>query len=69
MTVALAATIWLAAERAARPGLTLVLIGGAMAVGAAVGLWRARVVQMTGMPQLIATLHSFVGLAAVGNAA
>jgi NAD(P) transhydrogenase subunit beta len=38
---------------------------GAMAVGAAIGLWRARVVQMTGMPELIALLHSFVGLAAV----
>jgi len=37
----------------------------AMLIGAAIGLWRARVVQMTGMPQLIALLHSFVGLAAV----
>src|SRR5690606_13858321 len=34
-------------------------------IGAAIGLWRARVVQMTGMPELIALLHSFVGLAAV----
>ena len=36
-----------------------------MAVGAAIGLWRARVVEMTQMPELIAMLHSFVGLAAV----
>jgi NAD(P) transhydrogenase subunit beta len=36
-----------------------------MLVGAAIGLQRARVVQMTGMPELIALLHSFVGLAAV----
>ena len=36
-----------------------------MLVGAAIGLWRARVVEMTGMPELIALLHSFVGLAAV----
>src|SRR3712207_8809302 len=36
-----------------------------MAVGAAIGLWRASRVEMTGMPELIALLHSFVGLAAV----
>ncbi len=36
-----------------------------MVVGAGIGLWRARVVEMTGMPELIALLHSFVGLAAV----
>ncbi len=65
MALALGATVWLAAERAARPGLTLVLIACAMSVGAGIGLWRARVVEMTGMPQLIATLHSFVGVAAV----
>ncbi len=41
------------------------LLVGAMAIGAAIGLWRARVVEMTGMPELIALLHSFVGLAAV----
>ncbi len=65
MVIALGATIWLAADRAANPGLTLALIAAAMAVGASIGLWRARVVQMTGMPQLIALLHSFVGIAAV----
>ena len=37
----------------------------AVVIGAAIGLWRARVVEMTGMPELIALLHSFVGLAAV----
>ena len=40
------------------------LIGG-FVIGGAIGLWRARVVEMTGMPELIALLHSFVGLAAV----
>jgi NAD(P) transhydrogenase subunit beta len=44
-------------------GLTLLVI--VILVGAGIGLWRARVVAMTGMPELIALLHSFVGLAAV----
>ncbi len=41
------------------------LIAAAMAIGAVIGIWRARSVEMTGMPELIAMLHSFVGLAAV----
>ena len=65
MTIALVATIWLSLTRAADPMLTLTLIAAAMAIGAAIGLWRARVVEMTQMPELIAMLHSFVGIAAV----
>ncbi|WP_201465281.1 Re/Si-specific NAD(P)(+) transhydrogenase subunit beta [Janibacter melonis] len=42
-----------------------VLIALAMGVGGAIGVARARRVEMTGMPELIALLHSFVGLAAV----
>ena len=64
MAVALVATIALAIDRNIE-SLGLILIGVAMVVGAAIGLWRARVVEMTGMPELIALLHSFVGLAAV----
>ncbi len=41
------------------------LIVAAMAIGGAIGIWRAKRVEMTGMPELIAMLHSFVGLAAV----
>ncbi|BBX32920.1 NAD(P) transhydrogenase subunit beta [Mycolicibacterium mageritense DSM 44476 = CIP 104973] len=64
MAVALIATIALAVNRSISP-LGLGLLVGAMIIGAAIGLWRARVVEMTGMPELIALLHSFVGLAAV----
>ena len=42
-----------------------VLLFGALAVGAAIGLVLARRVRMTGTPELVAMLHSFVGLAAV----
>ncbi|KIC69245.1 pyridine nucleotide transhydrogenase [Pseudarthrobacter phenanthrenivorans] len=68
MVIALAATVWLTVQGAwgAGHGLTgLGLLVAAVVAGGAVGLWRARVVEMTGMPELIALLHSFVGLAAV----
>jgi NAD(P) transhydrogenase subunit beta len=63
MAIALAATIALAARSASTGGLALMAV--AVLVGAGIGLWRARRVEMTGMPELIAILHSFVGLAAV----
>jgi len=64
MVLALVATITLAADRG-MGDLPVALLVAAMVVGAGVGLWRARIVEMTGMPELIALLHSFVGLAAV----
>ena len=75
MAIALVATIILAingvyhgglddaAKKAGEWGLGMLVL--AMVIGAAIGIWRARVVEMTGMPELIAMMHSFVGLAAV----
>jgi NAD(P) transhydrogenase subunit beta len=68
MALALVATTLLTISNAwnnpgAQLGLILLLVG--LVIGAGIGLWRARVVEMTGMPELIAILHSFVGVAAV----
>ncbi|MFI1422593.1 Re/Si-specific NAD(P)(+) transhydrogenase subunit beta [Streptomyces sp. NPDC020731] len=63
MTLALAATVLRVTDVGSlTSGIVLV---AAVTAGAVVGLWCARRVQMTGMPELIALLHSFVGLAAV----
>ena len=63
MAIALVATIGLASRSISGLGIGLLVV--AVVIGAAIGLWRARQVEMTGMPELIAILHSFVGLAAV----
>ncbi|MFD5231602.1 Re/Si-specific NAD(P)(+) transhydrogenase subunit beta [Streptomyces qaidamensis] len=62
MVVALAATVGLASRSITATGLVLIAL--ATVLGGGIGLWRARVVEMTGMPELIAIMHSLVGLAA-----
>jgi NAD(P) transhydrogenase subunit beta len=63
MAAALTATAVLTVDAGISAAHLAVMIAAVVA-GAAIGLQRARVVQMTGMPELIALLHSFVGLAA-----
>ena len=60
MTIAVLATVF-------GPHVTMSGIGwivAAMVIGGAVGMYAARTVQMTQMPELVALMHSLVGLAA-----
>ncbi|MDB5838259.1 MAG: transhydrogenase (Re/Si-specific) subunit beta [Herminiimonas sp.] len=52
-----------AEQSATGPGLLLVLLG--VVVGGAIGTMLAKKVQMTKMPELVAAMHSLIGLAAV----
>jgi NAD(P) transhydrogenase subunit beta len=64
LAIGVTAAIWIDAEGSVH-GLGFALLGAALLVGAAIGAVLARRVEMTGMPELVAILHSFVGLAAV----
>ncbi|WP_061011796.1 Re/Si-specific NAD(P)(+) transhydrogenase subunit beta [Photobacterium leiognathi] len=59
MSIALIATIFGPYAQ----GLTWIIL--AMVIGGAIGIYYAKRVEMTEMPELVAVLHSFVGMAAV----
>jgi NAD(P) transhydrogenase subunit beta len=59
MGLAVVATFFVA------PNPNIAMIIGAMIGGAAIGIYRARTVPMTQMPETVAMMHSLVGLAAV----
>ena len=65
MAIAMATTAALIVElsSAGARGMVWVLLG--LVVGGGYGAWRARTVEMTKMPELVAFFHSMIGLAAV----
>lgn len=62
-TAALIARLQQAAQEGQGMGFPLVLLG--LVAGGAVGAYAARKVEMTRMPELVAAMHSLIGLAAV----
>jgi NAD(P) transhydrogenase subunit beta len=65
LAILTAGATWIMASDVSQRTTGLAMLVGAAVIGAGVGAVLARRVEMTGMPELVAILHSFVGLAAV----
>jgi H+-translocating NAD(P) transhydrogenase subunit beta len=65
LAVSVTAVQWVTSSDLPTRMTGLGLLAGAALVGSGIGALMARRVEMTGMPELVAVLHSFVGLAAV----
>ncbi len=63
VAILITAAAWM--SRGMEGWVTAILLVAALVIGGAIGASLARRVEMTGMPELVAILHSFVGLAAV----
>ncbi len=64
LAIVVTAIVWIG-HHTDIPPVGIGLLIGAVVIGCGIGATLARRVEMTGMPELVAILHSFVGLAAV----
>ena len=65
MAIAMLTTAALIVKLAGGSGFGMVYVLVGLIVGGAYGAWRAKTVEMTKMPELVAFFHSMIGLAAV----
>jgi NAD(P) transhydrogenase subunit beta len=65
MTIAVLTTVALVAALREAPGMGLGLVAAGVVIGGGVGALLAKKVEMTKMPELVAAMHSLIGLAAV----